>query len=285
MNEIEKLYESVIKKSQENLELLGQKLLELTGLRDELIEKGEAILQEATNAKDAAAAIPLEFQNKFDKISKVSKEYLEVVGQSTEKYLEGNNALFTSKLNKLHEKTVKIGYEITRLQKIDPTDIFESHSKVLLKNVKNEFNADLKELDKNNTLLRERSGELKGEINRLKSVDLQANFDQHQKTLSDIFGAMNSVSGNISSLLQAQNNLLSSVIDQSKATVRLDRSQSEMHEKLNLLKEDFENNNSTMLEKIDEYNTLQGSSLKVLKIQSFIQLLLILILVIIYIIK
>jgi hypothetical protein len=285
MNEIEKLYESVIKKSQENLELLGQKLLELTGLRDELIEKGEAILQEATNAKDAAAAIPLEFQNKFDKISKVSKEYLEVVGQSTEKYLEGNNALFTSKLNKLHEKTVKIGYEITRLQKIDPTDIFESHSKVLLKNVKNEFNADLKELDKNNTLLRERSGELKGEINRLKSVDLQANFDQHQKTLSDIFGAMNSVSGNISSLLQAQNNLLSSVIDQSKATVRLDRSQSEMHEKLNLLKEDFENNNSTVLEKIDEYNTLQGSSLKVLKIQSFIQLLLILILVIIYIIK
>jgi hypothetical protein len=285
MNEIEKLYESVIKKSQENLELLGTKLLELTGLRDELIEKGEAILQEATNAKDAAAAIPLEFQNKFDKISKVSKEYLEVVGQSTEKYLEGNNALFTSKLNKLHEKTVKIGYEITRLQKIDPTDIFESHSKVLLKNVKNEFNADLKELDKNNTLLRERSGELKGEINRLKSVDLQANFDQHQKTLSDIFGAMNSVSGNISSLLQAQNNLLSSVIDQSKATVRLDRSQSEMHEKLNLLKEDFENNNSTMLEKIDEYNTLQGSSLKVLKIQSFIQLLLILILVIIYIIK
>jgi hypothetical protein len=285
MNEIEKLYESVIKKSQENLELLGTKLLELTGLRDELIEKGEAILQEATNAKDAAAAIPLEFQNKFDKISKVSKEYLEVVGQSTEKYLEGNNALFTSKLNKLHEKTVKIGHEITRLQKIDPTDIFESHSKVLLKNVKNEFNADLKELDKNNTLLRERSGELKGEINRLKSVDLQANFDQHQKTLSDIFGAMNSVSGNISSLLQAQNNLLSSVIDQSKATVRLDRSQSEMHEKLNLLKEDFENNNSTMLEKIDEYNTLQGSSLKVLKIQSFIQLLLILILVIIYIIK
>ncbi len=73
-------------------------------------------------------------------------------------------------------------------------------------------------LDGNNTLfvskLQELSGkskefqgkidEFKGEIQRLEKVDLELHFSKHQKTLSDIFGAVNSINLLLTGISQAQ---------------------------------------------------------------------------------
>ncbi len=228
MTEIEELYKNVITKAQENLEILGQKLIELKDLRSDLIIQGEAILQEARDSKDEATAIPKEFQTKFEEISQVSKEYLEAVGRSTEKYLQVNNTILTNRLLEIKDKTGKLGEEITRLEKIDPTIVFESQSKKTLKIIEDEFNKSIKVLNDENTAFQDRNSELRTEVDKISRVDLQVNFDRHQKTLSDIFGAINAINltltgltGSLNSVIQKLGQIQEYIEDNFKETKKL----------------------------------------------------------------
>jgi hypothetical protein len=60
----------------------------------------------------------------------------------------------------------------------------------------------LKEIEENNTALGALIKTLETQVSRLSNIDLEKHFEKHQKTLSDIFGAINNINTNLTGLSQ-----------------------------------------------------------------------------------
>jgi predicted nucleic acid-binding Zn-ribbon protein len=60
----------------------------------------------------------------------------------------------------------------------------------------------LKEIEENNTTLGALIKTLEIQVTRLSNIDLEKHFEKHQKTLSDIFGAINNINTNLTGLSQ-----------------------------------------------------------------------------------
>lgn len=107
-------------------------------------------------------------------------------------------------LDKLHEDINKL---------IQQPEIFEAIYQQIVKlseDYTNSLGASVKKyLDGNNSMFTEklkefsnRNSELQKEITRLERIDLDKHFDKLQKTLSDIFGAINGISITLTALTQ-----------------------------------------------------------------------------------
>ena len=103
-------YEELIQQSQVNINSLSKKLKDLDKLHQEI---KELIKQ------------PEIFDTKYQQIVKLSEDYTNTLGAATKKYLDGNNTLFTTKLNELSDKTKDLQKEITRLVNTDFTKLFQ----------------------------------------------------------------------------------------------------------------------------------------------------------------
>src|SRR5665647_2659120 len=106
-------YEEIIQQSQANVKALSEKLEEFDKLHEEIIA-----------LKEAAEGIPAIFNEKFQQIVELSEKYTNNIGATTKKYLDGNNTLFTSKLNELSIKIKDFDKGITRLLNTDFVKLF-----------------------------------------------------------------------------------------------------------------------------------------------------------------
>jgi len=189
-------YEEIIQQSQSNIKSLSEKLKDLDKLHQDI---KELIKQ------------PEIFDAKYQQIVKLSEDYTNTIGASTKKYLDGNNTLFTSKLNELSDKTKDLQKEISRLVNTDFTKLFQDLQKSFIDQTRKDLATELKKFEDKTTDLQSKIDELKKQIERLEKIDLEKHFDKLQKTLSEIFGAINAINLTLTAITQMLNNIVQSL--------------------------------------------------------------------------
>jgi chromosome segregation ATPase len=189
-------YEEVIQQSQANIKSLSEKLKDLDKLHQDI---KELIKQ------------PEIFDTKYQQIVKLSEEYTNTLGAATKKYLDGNNTLFTTKLNELSDKTKDLQKEISRLVNIDFTKLFQDLQKSFIDQTRKDLATELKKFDDKSTDLQTKIDELRKQVERLEKIDLEKHFDKLQKTLSEIFGAINAINITLTAITQTLNSIVQSL--------------------------------------------------------------------------
>lgn len=189
-------YEEIIKQSQVNVKALSEKLKDLDKLHQDII-----------SLKTKSEGIPLAFEQNFQKISELSKTYTEALGNASKIYLDGSNTLFTAKLKDLSEKNNQLEKEICRLVNTDLTKLFNDLQLIFIEKTKKDIDIELKKIGEKNNDFQTKITSFSGEINRLEKVDLEKHFDKLQKTLSDIFGAINAINLTLTSLTTSLNSV------------------------------------------------------------------------------
>lgn len=180
-------YEEVIQQSQANIKSLSEKLKDLDKLHQDI---KELIKQ------------PEIFDTKYQQIVKLSEEYTNTLGAATKKYLDGNNTLFTANLNELSNKTKDLQKEISRLVNTDFTKLFQDLQKSFIDQTRKDLAIELKKFDDKSTDLQTKIDELRKQVERLERIDLEKHFDKLQKTLSEIFGAINAINLTLTNIVQ-----------------------------------------------------------------------------------
>jgi ABC-type transporter Mla subunit MlaD len=193
-------YEEIIKQSQANVKSLSEKLKDLDKLH-----------QEIKALKEASEEIPEIFSEKFQELAKLSEEYTNTLGKATKSYLDGNNTLFTTKLNELSGKIKEFEKEITRLVNTDFSKLFKDLQKVFIDQTRADLETELKKFEEKSTDLQTKIDELKKQIERLEKIDLEKHFDKLQKTLSEIFGAINAINLTLTNIVQTLTGIVQSL--------------------------------------------------------------------------
>ena len=189
-------YEEVIQKSEANIKALSEKLKDLDKLHQDI---KELIRQ------------PEIFDTKYQQIVRLSEDYTNTLGTATKKYLDGNNTLFTTKLNELSDKTKDLQKEITRLVNTDFTKLFQNLQKLFIDQTRKDLATELKKFEDKSTDLQTKIDDLKKQVERLENIDFEKYFDKLQKTLSETFGAINSINLTLTTITQTLNNIFQSL--------------------------------------------------------------------------
>jgi DNA repair exonuclease SbcCD ATPase subunit len=193
-------YEEIIKQSQANVKSLSEKLKDLDKLH-----------QEIKALKVAAEGIPEIFNKKFQELVKLSEIYTNTLGVATKNYLDGNNTLFTTKLNELSTKIKEFEKEITRLVNTDFTKLFKDLQKVFIDQTRADLATELKRFEDKSKDLQTKIDELKKQIERLEKIDLEKHFDKLQKTLAEIFGAINAINLTLTNIIPTLTGIVQSL--------------------------------------------------------------------------
>ena len=189
-------YEEVIQQSQANIKSLSDKLKDLDKMHQDI---KELIKQ------------PEIFDAKYQQILKLSEDYTNTLGAATKKYLDGNNTLFTTKLNELSDKTNDLQKEISRLVNTDFIKLFLDLQKSFIDQARKDLATELKKIDEKSKDLQIKIDELRKQVERLEKIDLEKHFDKLQKTLSEIFGAINAINITLTAITQTLNSIVQSL--------------------------------------------------------------------------
>tara|TARA_B110000211_G_scaffold214630_1_gene256176 strand:+ start:422 stop:1249 length:828 start_codon:yes stop_codon:yes gene_type:complete len=186
-------YDEIIEQSQENIKALSEKLKEIDSLYEDI-----------NSLTKSSKEIPEIFNSKFKEIIKVTDSYANSLGISTKKYLDGNNTLLANNLNNIQK-------EVNRLENIDFSSLFKELQKEFINKTRIDLEVELKRFEKISNLIQSHIDDLKKQIERLEKIDLEEHFDKLQKTLSDIFGAINSINLTLTDLTKNLTSITQSI--------------------------------------------------------------------------
>lgn len=171
-------YEEVIQQSQANIKSLSEKLKDLDKLHEDI---KELIKQ------------PEVFDAKFQQIVRLSEDYTNTLGAASKKYLDGNNTLFTLKLNELSDKVKDLQKEVSRLVNIDLSKLFQELQMTFIDQSRKDLAVEMKKIDDRSVELQTKIDELKNQVTRLEQIDLKSILTNIKKRFPEIFGAVNSI--------------------------------------------------------------------------------------------
>lgn len=184
-------YDELIKQSQVNVNSLSEKLKELDYLYQDII-----------GLKAEVEGIPEFFKDKFLEIIILSEQYTNNLGIATKDYLDGNNTLFTLRLNELSILSEEFKIEINRLIKTDFYKLFEDLQNIFIEKSRKDLAIELDRLEEKSKNIQVKIDYLDQIIKRLEAIDLEKHFDKLQKTLSEIFGAINTINLTLLEIIQ-----------------------------------------------------------------------------------
>ena len=128
---------------------------------------------EAIKGNDFSVTIPLEFQKKFDEVKNLSQKYLTDIDAATNKYFEINNKVY-----------------------LDNQNLFVGH---------------ITDFQSKNTELQSKIDAFKIQIERLEKIDLEKHFNNLQKTLGEIFVAINAINLTITNIVTTLTGIVQSL--------------------------------------------------------------------------
>lgn len=188
--------DEIINQSEANVKSLSEKLKDLDKLREEI---KELIKQ------------PEMFNSKYQEIVKLAENYTNTLGAATKTYLDGSNTLFMTNLNELSTKIKEFEKENTRLVNTDFTKLFKDLQQVFIDQTRKDLSVELKRFEEKSKDLQAKIDDLKKQIERLERIDLEKHFGILQKTLSEIFGAVNAINLTLISITQALTDIVQSL--------------------------------------------------------------------------
>lgn len=118
---------------------------------------------------------------------------------------------FDAKSQDLQLKINALQTEISRLLNTDFVKLFAELQKEFIKKTREDLAIELKKFDAKSQDLQLKINALQTEITRLENIDLEKHFNKLQKTLSDIFGAVNALNLSFTTIIQTLNTLVESV--------------------------------------------------------------------------
>lgn len=181
-------YEDVIQQSQANIKSLSEKLKDLDKLHQDI----KKLIKQ-----------PKIFDTKYQEIVMLAEEYTNSLGAATKTYLDGNNLLFTARLNELSNKTKDLQKEITRLVNTNFTKLFQDLQKSFIDQTRKDLAIELKKFDDKLTDLQTKIEELSKQVKLLEKIDLEKHFDKLQKTLAEIYGSINAINITLTNIFQS----------------------------------------------------------------------------------
>lgn len=186
---------------EQQLKLIDASLSELEKLKKE-VGRLEGIRKEIEETREGVKSLPKELKDAFEKVKTLSVSFVESLGKGTKNYIDGNNTLFTTKLSDLSSKIEEFEKEITRLANTDFKKLFEDLQKVFIDQTREDLEKELNKFEEKSKDLQTKITELKKQIERLEQIDLEKHFDILQKTLSEIFGAINAINLTLTNIVQ-----------------------------------------------------------------------------------
>jgi predicted nucleic acid-binding Zn-ribbon protein len=189
-------YDEIIQQSQVNVNALAQKLRELDQLHIDI----KKLIKH-----------PETFDAKFVEVRELAESYTKSIGSSVKIFLDGNNTLFIAKLKEMEEKIGELDTQISRLTNTNYEELFKSLQLVFIEQTRKDLELELKKVDEKTILIQERIDEFRAQIERLEKIDLEKYFDSLQKTLSEIFGAVNSINITLTKITQTLSTISESI--------------------------------------------------------------------------
>ena len=208
----------------------------VTDLNKKLLQI-EEIHQDIKRLRDSSSSIPEQFNKKFKEIVDLTSNYTNTLGGVTKTYLDGNNTLFTSKINDLSNKIKEIEKEISRLVNTDFNKLFTDLQKKFIDQTKADLAIELNKFDEKSKDLQAKINDIQKQIERLEKIDLEKHFAELQKTLVEIFGAINAINLTLTNIIQTLTGIV-----QSLGTIQttLDTNHKEAKQLLNSFSETIE---------------------------------------------
>lgn len=212
-------YDEIIQQSQVNVNALAQKLREL----DELHSDIKKLIKQ-----------PEIFDTKFGEVRELAESFTKSIGSSVKIYLDGSNTLFIAKLKEMEEKISELDKQISRLINTNFEELFKSLQIVFIEQTRKDLELELKKVDEKTILFQERINEFRAQIERLEKIDLEKYFDRLQKTLSEIYSAINNINITLTSLTKSltdiaqQISTLQNIINQNQKELKASLSEVEI---------------------------------------------------------
>lgn len=233
---------------------------------DQILEKNyeqlDILKSELTNLKEIKTRIevligsndrlPIIFSELFDKINQVTNDFTNVLVNSVNVFLEGNNDLLTKNSTDFSNKISELGSEITRLVEVDFNALFKDLETKFLENSKLEIGKELKKFDEKANNLQNKTDDLGKEITRLSKIDLEEHFNKHQSKLSEVFISVNGINGILTTISQNINKIIQNFGDIEQT---LSKNQKEINQGFDAVKENQEKTTNDLLNKIKESDT------------------------------
>lgn len=230
---------------------------------DQILEKNyeqlDILKSELTNLKEIKTRIevligsndrlPIIFSELFDKINQVTNDFTNVLVNSVNVFLEGNNDLLTKNSTDFSNKISELGSEIARLVEVDFNTLFKDLETKFLDNSKVEIGKELKKFDEKATNLQNKIDDLGKEITRLSKIDLEEHFNKHQNKLSEVFISVNGINGILTNISQNINKIIQNFGDIEQT---LSKNQKEINKGFDVVKENQEKTTNDLLNKLKE---------------------------------
>ena len=189
--------DQILEKNYEQLDILKSELLNLKEIKSRI----EVLI--GSNDK-----LPIIFSELFDKINKVTNDFTNVLGNSVNVFLEGNNDLLTKNNTDFSNKISELSAEITRLVEVDFNALFKDLAAKCPANANIEISKELNKFDEKANNLQNKIDDLGKEISRLSKIDLEEHFNKHQNKLSEVFISVNGINGILTTISQNINKII-----------------------------------------------------------------------------
>ena len=118
---------------------------------------------------------------------------------------------FEEKSKNLQSKIDELKKQTDRLVNTDFTKLFKDLQKIFIDQTRTDLAIELKRFEEKSKNLQSKIDELKKEIDRLERIDLEKHFDKLQKTLSEIFGAINAINLTLTNIFQTLTGIVQSI--------------------------------------------------------------------------
>lgn len=233
--------DQILEKNYEQLDILKSELTNLKEIKNRI----EVLI--GSNDK-----LPIIFSERFDKIIQVTNDFTNVLGNSVNVFLEGNNDLLTKNNTDFSNKITEIGSEITRLVEVDFKVLFKDLETKFLENSKIEIGKELKKFDEKSNSIQNKIDDLGKEITRLSKIDLEEHFNKHQNKLSEVFMSVNGINGILTTISQNINKIIQNFGDIEQI---LSKNQKEINKSFDTLTESQEKTTNDLLNKLKESDT------------------------------
>ena len=171
-------YEEVLERAHINVRQLGDQLAELEDLKESLRD---------------ARRIPDQWDAKFREVAATTREYTSSINAVANTYLQSSNTVIGNNLSELAAANTRLGEQIQTLRSYDFAGQFQALQREIAERVKADLRKEIEGISTATEELGTTNKAFRTEIERLHAVDLEAHFSRHQKLLSDVFNAINSI--------------------------------------------------------------------------------------------
>ena len=233
--------DQILEKNYEQLDILKSELTSLKEIKNRI--------EELIGSNDK---LPIIFSERFDKIVQITNDFTNVLGNSVNVFLEGNNDLLTKNNTVFSNKITELGSEITRLVEVDFNALFKDLETKFLENSKVEIGKELTKIDEKAANLQNKIDDLGKEITRLSKIDLEEHFNKHQNKLSEVFISVNGINGILTTISQNINKIIQNFGDIEQT---LSKNQKEINKGFDVVNENQEKATNDLLNKLKESDT------------------------------